>query len=661
MRYDDEGDQLVALVTQEFGERLANDTIPPNGKALRTLRNGMTQTALSKLTGVRQSTISRMENKEVNEKGEVCPYETIAFMSLALALNCSLSEIAVLPKYVETTIDSDTLAEIQPRLLKVSMVRTLFSPRNKMDLREFYYRTILIEVFETHVGEAQEEALPIEVETADSLACGVTVVQGIAGQGKSIFLRYLAASIAEAAVCLPVFIELRHTNSKRLWDLICDHLYKLGIEKARSQLETLLRSGQIVLLLDAFDEVPGVERGDVLNDIRKLSDANPKLKIIITSRPDAIVSGYQKRYQIRPLIYSEIPEVVRRYATEDESKVLLRRVETGLAEKLGGVLRSPLMVLLLVLHFRYTSSIPNSTIGFYKDLFDVLVRRHNMSESGPKRELTSKLNPYQLRVAFGAISFVLEKTLTDDDIRVSDLEDAANDALTRLNFNADPRFVLDDIVYVSNLILDEGNSFRFIHKSVKEFYAASFVASLPDIAAKKFYSQILQSWSRWEGELSFLAHLDTYRYTKYFLLPDIELLQPFNAKTMLKQIDRIELTGKDGKLSARFIGFNRMCGLGDATLHGGNLRVSDFVETKHVKTAREMLRKHKRCVVHRKRASDSSVDEYLAESVEIFGWDSSLVARQVAMFIKPSRFSNDLKRIQATVDDLENSALDFID
>jgi len=71
-------------------------------------------------------------------------------------------------------------------------------------------------------------------------------------------------------------------------------------------------------------------------------------------------------------------------------------------------------------------------------------------------------------------------------------------------------------------ILREGEEYRFIHRSVQEFFSASFIASKPENWVKIFYSKVLSSNGYgWLQELGFLKEIDAYRFNKYFLLPNL--------------------------------------------------------------------------------------------------------------------------------------------
>jgi hypothetical protein len=103
---------------------------------------------------------------------------------------------------------------------------------------------------------------------------------------------------------------------------------------------------------------------------------------------------------------------------------------------------------------------------------------------------------------------VLFRSTTGQAIRIAQL-------------NADAEAALADIIKITCLIIEEGGECKFIHKSVQEYHAATFVKDQPDELAGEFYRKVRNKWRRWEQELDFLEQTDTYRYYKHFLIPDI--------------------------------------------------------------------------------------------------------------------------------------------
>lgn len=99
--------------------------------------------------------------------------------------------------------------------------------------------------------------------------------------------------------------------------------------------------------------------------------------------------------------------------------------------------------------------------------------------------------------------------------------------------------VLDDIVKITNLILEEGGDYRFAHKSLQEYHAAVFIKSQSEVKAKKFYSAQLGNRVRgiWAEELRYLFILDKLRIIKYLFLPELRSLLGLTADEDHAELD----------------------------------------------------------------------------------------------------------------------------
>jgi hypothetical protein len=65
----------------------------------------------------------------------------------------------------------------------------------------------------------------------------------------------------------------------------------------------------------------------------------------------------------------------------------------------------------------------------------------------------------------------------------------------------------------------------FLHKSIMEYYAASFIKNSADEVAAMFYAAVVPSSRYWREVLSFLREIDTFRYSKDFAIPEAEFIR----------------------------------------------------------------------------------------------------------------------------------------
>ena len=212
------------------------------------------------------------------------------------------------------------------------------------------------------------------------------------------------------------------------------------------------------------------------------------------------------------------------------------------------------MVTLLVLQYKASQKLPRQLSEFYDRLFQTLLQRHDGTKPGFARTRRCNLDDGEYRRVFEMVSMLLKGE--DGQCFSSDtIYEAVSKSLSDLELEAKATPYTEDIIRITCLILREGAQHRFIHKSVQEYYAASYVARKPDRWAKSFYGAVLDNreWRKWSQELEFLSEIDAHRYQKYYELPAIlEFLDSDQAKVkegtpqvsqewLHRQLDKVQI------------------------------------------------------------------------------------------------------------------------
>lgn len=409
------------------------------------------------------------------------------------------------------------IKQLHTRSKQICRVKTLWQVERELDLLDFYYPSKL-----TAGGGTAREIQSLTDLPVD----GNVIVRGTVGQGKSIFLRYLSARELGAGTSVPVFLELRRLQGEQpLADAVVEELKNLGLAEAdEDTFEVLAKSGRLALLLDGFDELAEARVSTLVAELETLSVRRPSLRIIVSSRPESALehSPFFRVLNLAPLAPGEYARVIERIAHNPK---LAKAIAAGVRsshESIARLLTTPLMVSLLLVHYRVGQGIPENRVAFYEPIFQLLLQRHDKSKAGYVRPRHSGLSDSELRNFFNCLCFVTRK----DRISVlkhHELTVIAARALKHLALNpgkADA--VVDDIGRITCLLLHEGAEYRFLHKSVQEFHAASFVRDQPDNLVADFYAELQQRWSEWQHELLFLEAIDGYRFNRFFAVPLLE-------------------------------------------------------------------------------------------------------------------------------------------
>lgn len=432
----------------------------------------------------------------------------------------------------------------------VMEVKTIWQVDKNVNVKEFYYPTTI------DFGVKNETVGHMSALFEDSRS---VVVEGIAGQGKSIFLRYLCSKCFEKNNNIPVFIQLRYISERNtLKDLVRNALNCLGIVDDVWVLEYFFRSGKFVFLLDGFDEIDEKYRSETIKTIEEYTHNYKKLKVAISSRPNSDIqhSAIFSVNKIKPLNRSDRENLIAKLV---DDKIVAKFITNSLKARseVSGVLTTPLLVTLLVITYKSENEIPENLSDFYKVLFITLVKRHDKTKPGFIRERKSRLGNIEFEKIFETICFL---ALSNYKISMTEREfyGFCQKALfsERIS-NVNAELVIDDIANITSLVVLEGGKYYFLHKSICEYFTAQKIAEEPDNSLKfHLYEKLCNANipDNWYQTLHFLSEIDTYDFSKKLLLPyyakafNISLSSPPRSYPPFTQKKFMDLIGNDSKI-----------------------------------------------------------------------------------------------------------------
>ena len=407
-----------------------------------------------------------------------------------------------------------SLESLSKKITDVIKVKTIYQGAKSINLNDFYVPTRVNDV-ETVI----EHILNIDGSSI--------VLEGTVGQGKSIFMRYLTYQEARQGNRVPIFFELRRLeDNQSLEDAISLTINNWIHLFSREHFVKVAESGNLVLFLDGFDELPHETVKRLLNEIEGWCERYPEMQLIISARPESEIqkSNYFKVYKLSSYRLHEQSKLIDKLVEEEKSREILKQAIKRSNHEIKELLTTPLMVTLFVMTYRALSDIPESQTEFYKALFSVLTSRHDKTKPGYKRELSCNLNESQLQGVFEEFCYL---TGNKDKLILSYSEaiEIIEKCLVNQKTENSPENVLEDFSKVVCLLLKDGLNYSFVHKSIQEYFYASFISKKPERAQERFYSEYMKNirlFYNTKGSIHFLKETSKYNYYKYFLLPVIE-------------------------------------------------------------------------------------------------------------------------------------------
>jgi hypothetical protein len=411
---------------------------------------------------------------------------------------------------------ADHAGSVYKRVKQLRLVKTIWQMEKEVDLTTFYYPA------KVKIGDKR-----IAVRLIEDFGCdGSILVEGTVGQGKSIFLRYLASMDVFASRRIPVFVELRRLRQgQSLLAMALQELSALGFEMSEEVFHHFAGSGRLLLLMDAFDEVKEELRVDLIAEMEVLLRRHERLRAVVTSRPDSGIatSPLLRVFRLCALEGKEYEDIVVKMSHDSKTATAIINGIRKEAAQISHVLDTPLMVALLIVRYRIDQSLPENESSFYGALFILLLQRHDKAKGGYVRPRKSGLTDSELSDFFNAMCFITRKAKETSFSRKQSTA-YSREALSLLGKKGDPDKVLSDIIEITCLILADGDECKFIHKNVQEYHAALFIRDQPDDAAIAFYVAMDSRWPEWPQEMWFLETMDRYRYLRYFHLPQLRKL-----------------------------------------------------------------------------------------------------------------------------------------
>jgi len=396
-------------------------------------------------------------------------------------------------------------------ILNINTVKTMWSRDRGVAIGDFYYPPRL-----------KKKNSRSKLQSIEEVIRGKSVIEGIVGQGKSIFMRNLCNEIVSIGD-IPIFLELRMiSNDRPLVDLIMDYMDSAGIRGGKEMFDFLARDGRITLVLDGFDEIPENMVTSTIYMLQHYQKKYAEMPVVVSSRPHHAVqrlAGFQN-FEIDEFEEDDYKPFLRKLIDDVILRENIHQSILDAPENIRGVITTPLMLTLLCLVYEMESEIPSTLPDFFNSLFSAVFSKHDRFKPGFQRERQSGLTESKLQHLFDAFCFMVVQLEIGRTMQIAEFQLAFTEALEYTGgISCELEGFKNDIVKVACLMLEDGfEQISFLHKSILEYHAASFIKNSSAETAAEFYRIAANDLTAWEQVLEFLKYVDEFRYGKYYVL-----------------------------------------------------------------------------------------------------------------------------------------------
>ena len=337
-------------------------------------------------------------------------------------------------------------------------------------------------------------------------------------------MKYLWLSFFEnSGGRLPLFIEIRQINTSttvNIRDFLYHSVIRTGASISQANFDKSIRQGEVILFLDGFDEIVPDKRRDAEIQIQQLRENNPRLTVVMTSRPDDRFAGWHQfePVAVLPMLKKEAELLIERATYDEASKArLLKRIKAGLYESHESFLSNPLLAYMMLLTIARNPDIPNKMSAFYELAFDALYHRHDTVKGGGYiRKYYTSMDKHQFirLLSYFCLSTYYDGVTEAPDHQMIYYIDVAREFESIAEGSAE---FLRDLVENVCILKKDGIHFNFIHRSFQEYFAAVCICRVANRDIEEIFGHFSERYN--DEVLPMVLEMDPDLFREKYLMP----------------------------------------------------------------------------------------------------------------------------------------------
>lgn len=410
-------------------------------------------------------------------------------------------------------------------------------------------------------------------------SCLKLCILGNPGSGKTTFLNYLAIQCDRgnfAANRVPIFVALKDFADESraigefdLLSYIGEEFFTSGVLEL-SVLETLLREGRALVLLDGLDEVLYSDRKIVAREVRRLSEKYHQNIFVVTRRTAAKIPSLVRftEVEIAPLASDKIVVFAQKWFTtltqgnrEAGQKLAARFIEQlDLPEntRLRDLVTTPLCLHLACLIFLHQQKFPTKRSQFLKECLELLLRRWDETKGIDRDEIYRSFSlPHKLKLlsqiataTFEQGHYFFEQDTVEQYIQ-NYLQGLPNASMEPEELQVESEAIFRTIALHHGLLVERARGiFSFSHLAFQEYFTARKIVD--DYKLHALEQSLKQQPLKQQPLKQLVNHIAEPRWREIFLLVTTMLPDEKDLLQLMEQ--KVEaIAAQDPKLQEAIV------------------------------------------------------------------------------------------------------------
>lgn len=307
------------------------------------------------------------------------------------------------------------------------------------------------------------------------------LIFGEAGSGKSTCMRRLAYILAtkglnaEGNFVVPVLLrasDIAKSTDATVYESAASETRRLSKSDRPAFGAAELRTGRVVLLVDALDEISDEsEQKKVVSALLSFHEAYPACQVILSSRSYAHIKGYSEisdfqAWTLSPIDYSQAEKILDRIRVNkgikaEDCQEILRRLQ-----HVHGMELNPLLITVFAATSDYSGKdIPANITELFKKYTEMMLGRWDAGK-GLAQQFHAPLKDFVLtKVAYE----MHRRGVTS--LEVTEFKSIVERELRQRGHGADAPSLIEEIVDRSGIFRIIGSNIEFRHLLMQEFFA----------------------------------------------------------------------------------------------------------------------------------------------------------------------------------------------